>query len=237
MVSIKDVAEVIKMLGDVVNSTREIIDAVNDGKKFLAQKHPQAQKDFTNLISQMQKAIEGMSKVTSVVTNFRFVTEAKATDYDTANRELARFNDYVIAQKSDIATLRNNIRSLKANCEKVRQLRDKLDAQTTDRSWGSLFGLLGSKAKKRTIELHNAISNFYADDQRMIDLFNKTLDLAEQAIKDIDEILGSPGTANPYNVPIAAETMGTYSVIFNEPNKELNRLADIMNEAQTALII
>lgn len=237
MISVKDAADVIKMLGDVIDSTRDIVDAVNDGKKFLAQKHPQAQQDFTGLISQMQKAIEGLAQVTSVVSSFRFVTEGKAGDYETANRELARFNNYVIKQKLDIATLRNNIRSLKSNCEKVRQLRDKLDGQTIDRSWGSLFGLLGSKAKQRTIELHSTISNFYADDQRMIDLFNTTLDLAEQAIRDIDETLGSPGTANPYNVPIAAETMGTYSAIFSEPNKELNRLADIMSEAQTALTI
>jgi chromosome segregation ATPase len=236
MVSIKDVADVIKMLGEVIKSTREIIDAVNDGKKFLAQKHPQAQEDFRSLINQMQKAIEGMARITSVLTSFRFTTELNPTDYTTANSELTRFNNYVIAQRSDITALRNDIRSLKANCEKVRQLRDKLDGQTTDRSWGSLFGLLGSKAKQRTTELHDAISNFYADDQRMIDLINKTLDLAEQAIKDIDEILGPPGTANPYNVPIAAETMGTYSVLFSGPNKELNRLADIMSEAQTALI-
>src|SRR5262249_53681243 len=159
---IKEVASVIKMLGDVIKNTREIINAVNDGKKFLALKHPEAQQDFSDLISQMQHTIESMAKVTSVISNFRFVTDGKVVDHMTAERELARFNDYIIRQKSDIAALRNNIRKLKADCEKVHLLRDKLDSQSKDHSWGSLFGLLGAKAQLRTLELHGTISNFYA---------------------------------------------------------------------------
>jgi hypothetical protein len=236
MVSVNDVAGVIKMLGDVVKSTREIIDAVNDGRKFLALKHPEAQKDFSKLISQMQHTIEGMAKVTSVISSFRFVTDGKAGDRMTADHELARFNNYIIRQKSDIDKLKNNIRKLKADCEKVRQLRDKLDARSKDRSWGSLFGLLGTKAQQRTLELHGTISNFYADDQRMIELFNQTLALAETAVKDIEDVLGPPGAANPYNVPQAAEILGIYSVLFDVPNRELHGLADIMSDAQSALI-
>jgi hypothetical protein len=236
MVSIKDVADVIKMLGDVVKSTREIIDAVNDGKKFLALNYPEAQQDFGNLIDQMQKAIEGMAKVTSVISNFRFVTDGKFGDGKIASRELRNFNNYIIKQKSDIVKLRNDIRKLKTDCEKVRELRNKLDARTRKRSWGSLFGLLGVKAQKRTLELHQAISNFYADDQRMIDLFKQTLDLTEKAVKEVESVLGPPGTANPYNLPKAAEILGIYAVLFKAPNQELDALADIMSETKAALI-
>ncbi len=35
----------------------------------------------------------------------------------------------------------------------MRALRDKLDARTESRSWGTMFGLLGGKAKQRAIEL------------------------------------------------------------------------------------
>lgn len=237
MVSVKDVANVIKMLGDVVKSTREIIEAVNDGRKFLALKYPEAQKDFSQLIAQMQQAIEGMAKVTGVISRFRFVTNGNTFDRQVADSELARFNNYVMKQYTDITRLRNDIRKLKANCNKVGQLRDKLDARSKDRSYGSLFGLLGTKAHKRTIELNGTISNFYADDQRMIELLKQTLDLAESAIKDIEEVIGPRGTANPYNVPAAAELLGVYAVLFDAPNKELHGLADMMNEAKSALRI
>lgn len=236
MVSVKDVAGVIKMLGDVVKSTREIIDAVNDGKKFLALNYPEAQQDFSSLIGQMQKAIEGMAEVTSVIIHFRFVTDGKVVDRITAEHELARFNNYVISQGKEITKLRNNIRTLKADCDKVGELRDKLDARSKERSFGSLFGLLGAKAQQRTLELHGVVGEFYADDQRMIDLFNQTLDLTALAIKDVEDALGPPGISNPYNVPVAAEILGTYSVLFDGPDKELHQLADSMSEVKSSLI-
>lgn len=235
MVSIKDVAKAIKMLGDVVKSTREVIDAVKDGKKFLAMKYPEAQKDFSSLIGQMQLTIEGLATVTSVISGFRFVTDGKIHDSSIAYQDLSRFNDYIIQQDKDITALKNSISKLKTNCEKVKELRDKLDSRTKDRSWGSLFGLLGKSAQKRTIELHGTISNFYADDQRMIELFTQTLALAEQAIKDVGEVLGPSGTLNPYNIPEAAEMLGTYAVLFARPNKELHKLADTMSEVQASL--
>jgi hypothetical protein len=235
MVSIKDVADVIKMLGDVVKSTREIINAVNDGRKFLALQYPDAQQDFSNLIAQMQQAIEGLAEVTKIISNFRFATDGATVDWPTANAEMVRFNNYIIEQQTNIAKLKNNVRKLKADCDKVRQLRDDLDKRTESKSSGSLFGLLGGKAQKRTIELHGSISNFYADDQRMIELLNQTLNLTDNAIKDVEDAIGPPGMANPYNVPAAAQMLGTYSLLFREPNRELNRLADVMSEARTAL--
>jgi chromosome segregation ATPase len=235
MVLVSEVADVIRMLADVVKNTREIVDAVNDGRKFLASRYPEAQQDFGDLIDQMQHTVEGLAEVTKLISGFRFVSDGGAIDRETADRELARFNDYVIEQKKDIANLKNRIRALKADCEKVRVLRDKLDARTETRSWGSLFGLLGAKAQQRSLELHSTLSNFYADDQRMIDLFRQTLELAENGIQDVENALGPPGMANPYNVPAAAEILGTYAVLFDAPQNELHRLADVLSETRTAL--
>jgi hypothetical protein len=127
MTLVSEVADVIKMLGEVVKNTREIVDAVNDGRKFLAAKHPEAQREFSDLLSQMQHAIEGLADVTKVISGFRFVLHKGAVDLGTVDRELARFNDYVIEQKKDITTLRDNRCKLKADCDKVRVLRDKLN--------------------------------------------------------------------------------------------------------------
>jgi len=232
---VREVAEAIKLLGDVVKSTREIIDAVNDGRKFLAATHPEAQQDFSDLFGQMQLAVEGLAEVTKIISGFRFVARTDNENLDIAARELARFNDYVIEQKKDIARLKNNIRKLKADCDKVRVLRDKLDAQTQSRSWGSLFTLFGAKAQQRAHELCSSLSNFYADDQRMIDLLRQTLELAEGGIKEVEDTLGPPGIANPYNVPAAAAVLSSYAVLFDAPQSELHSLADILSETRTAL--
>jgi chromosome segregation ATPase len=235
MALVSEIADVIRMLADVVRNTREIVDAVNDGRKFLASRHPEAQQEFSELLEQMQRTIEGLAEVTKVISRFRFVSDGSTVDRETAERELGRFNNYVIEQNNDITKLKNRIRELKADCEKVRDLRDKLDARTETRAWGSLFGLLGAKEQKRAQELHSSLSNFYADDQRMIDLFCQTLQLAENAITDVEKALGPPGMANPYNVPVAASILGTYAVLFDAPQKELHRLADVLSDARTAL--
>jgi uncharacterized coiled-coil protein SlyX len=236
MVLVSEVADVIRELAGVVKNTREIVDAVNDGKKFLASRHPEAQQDFSDLLGQMQRAVEGLAEVTKVITGFRFASDGGAVDLETAYRELARFNGYVIEQKKDVDKLKNSIRKLKADCEKVRALRDKLDARTKTHSWGSMFGLLGAKARQRALELHSSLSTFYADDQQMIDLFRQTLALAENVINDVENALGPPGMANPYNVPAAAEILRTYAVLFDKPQNDLHRLADDLTEAQTALL-
>src|SRR6478735_9363417 len=234
---VREIAEVIRMLAEVVKSTRDIVDAVNDGRKFLAAQYPQAKGDFSELLRQMEQAVVGLVDVTKVISGFRFVSDAGASNSAAATFDLVRFNDYVIAQKSDIATLRNRIRELKADCEKVRALRDKLDAMSGTRSWGSLFGLFGEKARYRSVELASALSNFYADDQRMISLFEQTLDLALHAMEEVGQALGPPGQANPANVPVAAQILGIYAVSFDKPQKELHALADVLSAARTALTV
>lgn len=233
---VREIAEVIRMLGEVVKSTRDIVDAVNDGRKFLAAQHPQAKGDFGELLLQMEQTVVGLVDVTKVISGFRFVSNG-ASNSATADRDLIRFNDYVIAQKGDIATLRNRIRELKADCEKVRAMRDKLDAMSGTRSWGSLFGLFGEKARYRSVELASALSNFYADDQRMISLFQQTLDLALLAMDEVGQALGPPGHANPANVPLAAQILGVYAVSFEKPQDDLQRLADVLSDARTALTV
>jgi hypothetical protein len=235
MTLVREIADVIRMIAEVVKNTREIVETINDGRKFLAANHPDAKGDFVDLLDEMQRTVEGLAEVTKVISGFRFVYDEHMFERNTAERELARFNTYVIDQRKDVTALRNRIRKLKADCEKVRTLRDKLDARTQDRSWGSLFGLLGNRARQRAGELASSLSNFYADDQRMIDLFQETLRLAEMAIDDVDEALGPRGRASPYNVPTAAEVLGTYATLFERPERELHALADGLSQAATAL--
>lgn len=233
---VKEIAESIKLLGDVVKSTREIVKAINDGREYLKRYYPDAQADLSHLLRQMQRAIEGLASVTKVISGFRFVVAGRSIERATADRDLARLNDYLIAQREKASVLRGSIRDLKADCDKVRRLRDKLDARTKEKTWGSMFELLGSKARKRSQELHSALSNFYADDQRMIELLENSLGLTEKALAEVEDSLGPPGTANPYNVPIAAQVLGVYAVLFRAPHDELHSLADDLNQARMALV-
>jgi hypothetical protein len=235
MVSMRDVADAIKLLGDVVKSTREIINAVIDGKDYLKTRFPDAKQELVDLLAQMRVTILGLAEVTKVISGFRFVYDGTSVDPGTAARELARFNDYIIAQKVHVASLKNNIGELKGKCDKARQLRDKLDARTGSRAWGSMFGLLGAKAEARSAELSGALSQFYADDQMMIEHVTAMLRLAERAIEDVNNSLGPPGIANPYHLPTAAALLGSYATLFQGPKAALDQLATDLEGAEAAL--
>ena len=236
MITVKDVTRTVKALGELVKNTREIIDAVNDSRKYLAKHYPETKADFGELIGQMEKTIAGLAVVSGILSQFRFTLVPKKTGSGIAAAELVRFNNYLIDQHKNIQQLKNDIRKLKGNCETIRQLRDKLDASTKTKTWGSLFGLLGEKQKARIAELNNTLSQFYADDQRMISYIEDTLRLAEKAIKEIGATLGPPGQQNIYQLSEAAAMLGTYAVVFEPTTKALNDLADEMNGVKNMLL-
>lgn len=230
MTLVREIADAVLLLADVVRNTRAIVDAVNDGRQYLASKHPDARKAFAELLGQMQATVAGLADVTKVVSGYRFVTEGAAADF-----EPARFNSYVIDQRTQVAELRGRIRELKADCEAVRRIRDSLVARTRTRTWTSMFGLIGVNGRKRATEMAHTLSDFYADDQRMIEVIQQMLRLAQKALSDVDRALGPPGAAHPHNVASASAVLQTYAAVFEQPQRELDDLADALSDAANAL--
>jgi len=53
---VTEIAEALKLVGDVVKSTREVIDAINDKRKYLKRYHPTAEPQLGALLAQMPSA-------------------------------------------------------------------------------------------------------------------------------------------------------------------------------------
>lgn len=228
---IKDFAQALSELSDLIENTRSIIKAINDGKEYLARKHPAASKDFAALLKQMRVAVEGLAEVTAVVQNFRFTVSSRAA----TERSLERFNKHMVKHNTKVTKLRGKIRKLKADCSKIGKLRDKLNDKSSGRSWSRMFNLVGIRAGHKRDQLALTIGSFYSDDLRMIGVVENTLALAEQALADVDDSLGPPGQQDPYNVPRAAEMLAVYSGMYKEPHKKLQQLADDMSNAASSL--
>lgn len=214
-----------------MSDTRELADAVNDGQKFLAREHPDAKVDLADMLSQMQSTVVGLASVTSVVTGFRFTN--KGSDVD---REPARFNEYVIEQKKSVAALRGGIRSLKGSCEKIRNDRDTLNELAGDKNdWTAMFRLFGKQRREREIELAAKLSDFYADDQRIIEVITQIMSISEAALAEADEALGPAGTASPDRVGLAASVLNVYAQVFKQSEKRLAALVKTLERAAVAL--
>ena len=227
MTIVQEIADALALVSGVVNNTRSLVRAVNDGREYLQRNFKEAGPDFAELLQQMEITVVGLAKATGVVSGFRFTVGSEAA----AEEDLRTFNRYVVDQRNVVASLRGEIRTLKADCDKIRELRDGLNARLDRTSWSAMFGLLGIKAGQGRDELASTISNFYADDLRMILAIEQILHLAETALTDVDQSLGEAGVARPYNVPRAARMLGAYSVMFREPEQELNDLVDKLHEA------
>jgi hypothetical protein len=221
MTVVREVADALKMLTDVINNTRDIIDAVNDGRKYLAAKYPDARGDLAKLLDQMEITVVGLADVTKILTGFQFTVEGTARDL-----EPARYNSYVIEQRAKSTELRGKISSLKGNCEEIRKLRDALNARAEGRQWWSTFTLLGVKDQQRAQELWSKLSDFYADDLRMIDAIELMLTTAERAIDEVSAALGGPGLAYPQLVLEAAAVLKVYDSVFRDSQRDLVKLAD-----------
>lgn len=230
MTLVREIADAITLLGEVVRNTRELVKAVNDGREYLATRHREAAEDFGELLSQMQLAVEGLAEVTKVVSSFRFEVGDKV-----APGEGARFNDYVIAQQGAVTVLRGRIRELKADCEQVRILRDALDNRSKSRAWGSMFGLLGVKSRRQAQDLASKLSNFYADDLRMIESLEQVLRIARRALREVNASLGPEGVSYDFNVERAALILGMYASAFHVRQEELDDLVDELDRAARAL--
>jgi hypothetical protein len=224
------IADAVALLAGVIRNTRELVRAVQDGRAFLQKHHPDAGPLFAELLSQMSLTLVGLAEVTKVVTAFRFVASDTGAD-----RELARFNDYVVERKAKVAELRRNIRRLKGSSGKVVALSEKLDAQADSPGWGSMFGLLGDKARRRSAELADALQTFYGADERLVEAIEQMLAIDEAALADVEDALGPAGMYRPEGVTIAAARLHTYAAAFREPQAELDELVEEIGDQVDAL--
>jgi hypothetical protein len=228
---VRDVADAIHLLAELVRDTRELADAISDGRKFLTREHPEAKSDLVEMLTQMQATVEGLAEVTSVVTGFRFTITGAAVDF-----EPARFNKYVISQKKKVAGLRGDISKLKGSCDRIRDARDRLNKLAGNESdWAAMFRLFGKQRKELTAQLASRLSEFYADDQRMIEVITRVLDLSQAALAEADGALGPPGTASPYSVEAAAAVLGVYAAVFKQSEAELSALVQTLEDSVAAL--
>lgn len=231
MTLVRDMADAVHTLAEVIRDTRELAEAVRDGRKFLAREHPKAKGDLVTMLSQMQTTVEGLARVTAVVTGFRFTTRGAAVAF-----EPARFNAYVIEQKTHVASLRGDIRKLKGSCDKIREARDKLNEMAGNRNdWTAMFRLFGAERREMNTRLAGTLSEFYADDQHMIGLITQILKLSQAALTEADVALGPAGTASPGNVEIAAEVLNVYAGVFKESEARLAALVKTLEDAVDAL--
>ena len=55
----RDVADAIHLLAELVRDTRELADAIGDGRKFLTREHPEAKADLVEMVTRCRQRSRG----------------------------------------------------------------------------------------------------------------------------------------------------------------------------------
>ncbi|MFD4510692.1 hypothetical protein [Streptomyces sp. NPDC058457] len=98
-----------------------------------------------------------------------------------------------------------------------------------------MWGLLGDRGAERAVALATAMSNFYADDLAMIRGIEQMLELAEDALKEVSDVLTPHGVADPSYVPMAGAVLHVYAAAFSEPKRDLDHLIDQLTVTRAEL--
>ena len=216
MTLVRELADGLNLIAEVVQNTQSLVKAIRDGHEYLRREHPEAEREWAALIREMQLTVEGLAQVTKVMSSFTFVAGPAAA------QEPVRFNNYVIDQKGHVAALKGRLRELKGSSGKVRAVRDSLDARGRTKGWGSMFGMLGQQGRRDAQHLAGVLSNFYADDERLVEAVTSMLRLADRAVKDVQKALAPGGVASPAYIGEAAAVIQVYAAVFARPERELD---------------
>lgn len=227
---VKEVFEGLKLVSEGIKSVRTIADAVKSGTDYIKNRHPEVQSDLRAMVNEMGKSVSVIKQASAVLTNFRF-----AISVDTGASELARFNDYYIKSKSELAYLRDHIQDLRSHCSKIREHSQKIIGSTTVEGFKKLFSLLGLNSPKREEELAQQLDKLAYEDFDLANSAERMVNCLEDALKDVQNALGDRGATYPNKVPVAAALLAEYGVEFEkmeenavEAAKEVRELVEEM---------
>ncbi|MEL6168866.1 MAG: hypothetical protein AAFR35_09240 [Pseudomonadota bacterium] len=211
----------------ISETTLGFVTHLRDGSDYLERNHPDAKRNFADLIEEMEVAIRGLAEVTLVIASFRFTMQGSRGSMTVSEAELRAFNDHVTKQSTAVAAQTSRLRQLKASCSRIIDLRDALDQRAPGPF--RMFSLLGTGRKKEIEELSRKLDQFYSADQNMIDLLQRTAKLARAAVRDVQNQLGTDGLAYAENAVRAAMVFKVYADAFEAPEARLSALADQMH--------
>jgi hypothetical protein len=227
MTVIAEIRDAVAMIADVVDQTRTLLAALNDGREYLQKNHPGASEDLGALVKEMSTTVAGLHSASRIIIDFDFTVDGNDRD-----REPARFNEHLIQFGSRVASLENDIASLKGSCSRVKELSKSLDARAGDRPW---WALLGDRAGLRAGELSTTLLRLYGMDWDMAENALSVLRATDAALGEVRSALHADRTASgssTANIDAAAHVLHEQA---QELRPQVVRLADLRRDLEVQI--
>jgi hypothetical protein len=224
---IKDVLDGLKLVSEGIQNVKTIAKAVKDGTNYLKAKHPDVRDELRALLEELRKNMNVIKQASAVLTNFRFAV-AKPS-------ELERFNDYFIKSKTEAQQLHNQIDDLRTHCSKIRMHAEKITHSAASPAF-AVFSLLGLNSPQREAELGKKLYEIAYGDLSIAYSAERMLGYLEEALKDIQNALGTGGAMDAKKIPDAARLLGQYGPAFEKLENEAAAASREITESAQNLI-
>jgi hypothetical protein len=227
---VKDVADGIKAVSEGIDHIRTVAKAVNEGLGYLKLQHPEIHEDLAAMCAELRNTSIAVAAASAILTHFRFTVCGSTID-----SEPARFNDHLIAHKEKAAKVSSSLQALRGHCQVIKRHAETLRQRARSLNLSKLLLLFGIDSAKREQEVLTALQDIYDDEIHGYVLVDRLSRALQEALDDIGNALGPPGTALPANVPQAAVLLGEYAVAFGALETQANYLALDLQQSIDAL--
>jgi hypothetical protein len=228
MTIVKEVADAIELAAKAIEGTHKIVVALHDARSYLRQRYPGSEAALQGLLQEIRSTLLGLARVSDVVTDFRFTVAGAAQDF-----EPVRFNTMVIDRKSRLAEMSVAIEKLKGSSAKTRDYAEALASRGGRKYW-ELFDFLGRGAAHEQ-QLSAQFNDLWVIDGRIVAFLEQLLAAARTALDEVQRALGASGTADPANVPFAAQVLGEYADAFRPIETQCTELAEQLQKDSASL--
>ncbi|MCG8468405.1 MAG: hypothetical protein MJB57_09395 [Gemmatimonadetes bacterium] len=216
----REVLDALAAVTQSIGHVRDLSEAIRDGKQYLSTNHPEVKDDLVALCQEMQKSATALATASSIITHFRFVIGD-----DVLASEAARFNDYLVANKAQAETLRQQLRSMRGHCTAIEEHANKIAESADPKGFKSLAAALGLHSAEMEQKLADALQGIYDEEMAYHVGVNMMADAVEATLSEVQETLGPSGGIMPENVPSAAALLGEYATAFSELEAACNHCA------------
>jgi hypothetical protein len=189
-----------------------ITQAIRSGKSYVKENHREIQSDLRDLVDELQKNVRLIKDESRVITTFHFAIGADPE----AVKELRHFNDYFIKATQDEQHLREHIDGLRTHCGKVRDHAERIANGETPDDYAGVFAIVGVRDPEKEQELGVELFEMARGDDEFAKSAEDMLRCVHDALKDVQDVLGTGGAMYPQNLPAAADLLSKYSTHFQQ---------------------
>ncbi len=213
---VKETLDAIDAVSGAIDNIKTISEAIRDGIDYVKTQHPAVADDLAGMCEEMRKSSLALAAASSIVTHFRFVIG------DSLSSEATRFNEHLIAYKSQAASVAQRLDAMRGHCSVIKKHADSIGAEAGKKGLKSLFAVFGLHAPEREKALAYALEGIYNEE---LDYHRNVYAMAAaitQSLAAVQDALGPPGMIDPDNIPAAASLLGEHAEAFAQLETRCN---------------